>query len=161
MKVREEFVHDIPDLKHYSLSMLTAVMMVGPCTTFAWAGNEFQEQFKEYQEEVNSGNSALYKKEYESAIKHYSKAIEMSPFEAMHYFNSGIARFLSFRTRPNPSKIRNAYHEYQLRQRCETIAFSSHWSVTATTFRAHQGGICYNKINRVVISVIEKPRIKV
>ncbi len=95
MKVREEIMDDIPDLKHYSLSMLTAVMMVGPCTTFAWAGNEFQEQFKAYQAEVNSGKSALDKKEYESAIKHYSKAIEMSPFEAMHYFNRGIALYKS------------------------------------------------------------------
>ena len=61
------------------------------CSVFARADNAFQEQFKAYQVEVNSGKAALDKKEYESAIKHYSKAIEMSPFEAMQYFNRGIA----------------------------------------------------------------------
>jgi len=72
-----------------------AGVVVCLCSAFARAGSDFQEQFKAYQAEVNSGKEALDKKEYESAIKHYSKAIGMSPFEAMQYFNRGIALYKS------------------------------------------------------------------
>jgi len=95
VKVRKAFIQNIPDLKHYSLSLLLAGVVVCLCSAFARADNAFQEQFKAYQAEVNSGKAALDKKEYESAIKHYSKAIEMSPFEAMQYFNRGIALYKS------------------------------------------------------------------
>lgn len=93
MKVRKAFIKNIPDLKQYALSLLLAGAAVCLCSAFARAGSDFQEQFKAYQAEVNSGKAALDKKEYESAIKHYSKAIEMSPFEAMQYFNRGIALY--------------------------------------------------------------------
>ena len=91
MKVWKAFIQNIPDLKQYALFLLLAGVAVCLCSAFARADNAFQEQFKAYQAEVNSGKAALDKKEYESAIKHYSKAIEMSPFEAMQYFNRGIA----------------------------------------------------------------------
>jgi tetratricopeptide (TPR) repeat protein len=88
-------MNDIPDLKKYSLSLLTAVVVICLSASIAWGGNDFQEQFKAYQAEVSAGKAALDKKEYESAIKHYSKAIEMSPFEATQYFNRGIALYKS------------------------------------------------------------------
>jgi tetratricopeptide (TPR) repeat protein len=95
VKVWKAFIQNIPDLKHYALSLLMAGVVVCLCSAFARADSSFQEQFKAYQAEVNSGKAALDKKEYESAIRHYSKAIEMSPFEAMQYFNRGIALYKS------------------------------------------------------------------
>ncbi len=99
MIIRKAFVNDIPDLKKHSLFLLTAVMVIGLCASIAWAGNDFQDQFKVYQAEVNAGRAALDKKEYESAIKHYTKAIEKSPFEAMQYLNRGIAFYKSEMTK--------------------------------------------------------------
>jgi tetratricopeptide (TPR) repeat protein len=95
MMIRKAFMNDIPDLKKYSLSLCTALMAVCLCAAFAWADNDFQKQYKAYQAEVTAGKAALDKKEYASAIRHYSKAIEISPFEAMQYFNRGIARYKS------------------------------------------------------------------
>jgi tetratricopeptide (TPR) repeat protein len=95
VKVWKVFIQNIPDLKHYALSLLLAGVVVCLCSAFARADNDFQERFKAYQAEVNTGRSALDKKEYESAIRHYSKAIEMSPFEAMQYFNRGVAFYKS------------------------------------------------------------------
>jgi len=95
VKVWKVFIQNIPDLKQYAFPLLLAGVVVCLCSAIAWAGNDFQEQYKAYQAEVNSGKAALEKKEYESAIQHYAKAIEMSPFEAMKYFNRGIAYYKS------------------------------------------------------------------
>jgi len=95
VKIWKAFIRNIPYLKYYALCLLLAGVVVCLCASSAWAGNDFQDQFKAYQAEVNSGKAALDMKAYESAIKHYSKATEMSPFEAMQYFNRGIALYKS------------------------------------------------------------------
>ncbi len=59
--------------------------------TFVYADGEFVERYRAYQGYVQSGLAFLEKKDYASAITNYSRAIEMSPFEASHYFNRGIA----------------------------------------------------------------------
>ncbi len=57
------------------------------------ADNDFAGKYRAYQREVREGKETFDKKEYQIAIEHYSKAIEMSPFEATHYLNRGIARY--------------------------------------------------------------------
>jgi Flp pilus assembly protein TadD len=59
--------------------------------TFVYADGEFVERYSAYQGYVQSGLASLEKKDYASAITNYSRAIEMSLFEASHYFNRGIA----------------------------------------------------------------------
>lgn len=98
-------MHNISAQKKYYLVPITAVMVICLCTTLAWACNDFQIQYKAYQAEVNAGRMALDKKEYESAINHYTKAIGMSPFEANHYFNKGIALYKS-------GKIKDAEEDF-------------------------------------------------
>jgi len=61
----------------------------------AYADGEFSARYRAYQAKVRAGKEALDKKDYQSAIEHYSKSIEMSPFEAMLYVNRGIALYQS------------------------------------------------------------------
>lgn len=60
-----------------------------------YAGNEFAEKYRAYQVEVRAGKASLDKKDYQSAVNHYSKAIEQSPFKASLYYNRGIALYKS------------------------------------------------------------------
>ena len=53
--------------------------------------NTFVEEYQDYQNAVNAGKTSLNKKDYQAAIEHYTKAIEMSPFVASHYYDRGIA----------------------------------------------------------------------
>lgn len=59
LKVRKAFMNNISALKKYYLFPLTSVMVICLCATFARAGNDFQEQYKAYQAEVNAGRAAL------------------------------------------------------------------------------------------------------
>ncbi len=61
----------------------------------AHAEGEFAEKYRAYQAEAKSGQEALNNKSYSSAIEHYSNAISISPFEAMLYFNRGMAFYKS------------------------------------------------------------------
>jgi tetratricopeptide (TPR) repeat protein len=54
-------------------------------------GDDFQKQYRAYQGYARSGYTAFQKKEYSKAIEHYTKAIEMSPFVASHYYYRGLA----------------------------------------------------------------------
>jgi tetratricopeptide (TPR) repeat protein len=53
--------------------------------------NNFVEQYRAYQSAATAGKVSLNKKDYQAAIEHYSRAIEMSPFVASHYYDRGIA----------------------------------------------------------------------
>src|SRR4030042_2704016 len=53
--------------------------------------NTFVEKYQAYQNAVNAGKASLNKKDYQTAIEHYTKAIEMSPFVMSHYYDRGIA----------------------------------------------------------------------
>jgi tetratricopeptide (TPR) repeat protein len=53
--------------------------------------NTFIEKHRAYQNAVNAGKTSLNKKDYQAAIEHYTKAIEMSPFVGSHYFDRGVA----------------------------------------------------------------------
>jgi tetratricopeptide (TPR) repeat protein len=55
------------------------------------ADEDFAKRYQTYQQAVSSGKASLNKKDYQSAIEHYTKAIEMSPFVASHYYDRGIA----------------------------------------------------------------------
>jgi len=56
-------------------------------------GGDFQKQYRLYQGYVRAGYGALNQKRYKEAIDQYSKAIEISPFEASHYYHRGLARY--------------------------------------------------------------------
>jgi tetratricopeptide (TPR) repeat protein len=60
-----------------------------------YADSAFAEKYRAYQAEVRAGKEAFDKKDYQAAIEHYSKAVGMSPFEAMLYFNRGLALYKS------------------------------------------------------------------
>ena len=55
--------------------------------------NNFVEKYQDYQNAVNAGKTSLNKKDYQAAIEHYTKAIEMSPFVMSHYYDRGIALY--------------------------------------------------------------------
>jgi len=56
-------------------------------------GDNFLKRYREYQGYVSAGYACIEKKEYIRAIDHYSKAIEISPFVASHYYYRGLAWF--------------------------------------------------------------------
>ena len=55
------------------------------------ADEDFAKRYQAYQQAVSSGKASLNKKEYLAAIKHYTRAIEVSPFVGSHYYDRGIA----------------------------------------------------------------------
>jgi tetratricopeptide (TPR) repeat protein len=59
------------------------------------AQEEFEKRFRAYQSEVNTTTIAFNKKDYQTAVSHFSKAIEVSPFEAFSYYQRGIALYKS------------------------------------------------------------------
>jgi tetratricopeptide (TPR) repeat protein len=61
----------------------------------ATAADNFEATYKAYKGHVLSGSELLQKGDYQQAFVNFSKAIEMSPFEAMLYFNRGIALYKS------------------------------------------------------------------
>jgi tetratricopeptide (TPR) repeat protein len=61
----------------------------------ATAADNFEATYKAYKGHVQSGSESLQKGDYQQAVVNLSKAIEMSPFEAMLYFNRGIALYKS------------------------------------------------------------------
>jgi len=74
------------------------VSLVAASVAFApavYAESTFAEKYRAYQVEVRAGKDSLDKKDYQSAIEQYSKAIGRSPFEAMLYFKRGIALYKS------------------------------------------------------------------
>jgi tetratricopeptide (TPR) repeat protein len=82
---------------HFLLSTLhiIAILICLPiiCNTSAQANDEFAQQFQAYQQYVKSASAAFQKKDYPTVIVNYSKAIEMSPFEASNYYNRGISYY--------------------------------------------------------------------
>ena len=61
-----------------------------PFVSIIHAGDEFQEKYRTHQNAVNAGKASLNKKDYQVGIDQYTKAIEMSPFVASHYYDRGI-----------------------------------------------------------------------
>jgi tetratricopeptide (TPR) repeat protein len=55
------------------------------------AEEDFAKRYQGYQQAVSSGKASLNKKDYQAAIEHYTRAIEMSSFVASHYYDRGIA----------------------------------------------------------------------
>lgn len=51
----------------------------------------FTEWYKAYQDRTRSGYTAINKKDYIAGIDHYTRAIEISPFIASHYYYRGLA----------------------------------------------------------------------
>jgi len=54
-------------------------------------GDDFLKRYGEYQGYVRAGYAAINKREYIEAIDCYTKAIEISPFVASHYYYRGLA----------------------------------------------------------------------
>ncbi len=69
------------------------------------ADSALAEKYHAYQAEVRAGKEAFDKKDYQAAIEHYSKAVGMTPFEAMLYFNRGLALYKS-------EKLKEAEEEF-------------------------------------------------
>jgi len=44
------------------------------------AEDDFSKRYQTYQKVVSSGKASLNKKDYQAAIEHYTRAIEMYPF---------------------------------------------------------------------------------
>lgn len=61
----------------------------------ASAAEDFSATYKAYKGQVQSGSDSLRKEDYQQAITQFTRAIGMSPFEAMLYFNRGIALYKS------------------------------------------------------------------
>ena len=61
----------------------------------SWADDAFAQKYEGYQRTTSEGKAALGRKDYQAAIDNYTKIIEMSPFEAMPYFNRGLAQYKS------------------------------------------------------------------
>ncbi len=53
--------------------------------------DDFLKRYREYQGYVRAGYAAINNKKYIEAIDYYSKAIEISPFVASHYYHRGLA----------------------------------------------------------------------
>ncbi len=84
-------------MRNIGLFLIIFVSMV-LCCGWAFAqekseGVGFEEQYKAYQSEARAGKRAVDKKDYQQAIEHYNRAIEMSRFEAANYYNRGLALF--------------------------------------------------------------------
>jgi tetratricopeptide (TPR) repeat protein len=71
---------------------ISAVVLM---SSLAYPNDDLADKFRAYQGAVSAGKTALNKKNYGAAIKHFSDAIEVSPFEALLYFNRGIAFYKS------------------------------------------------------------------
>jgi len=57
--------------------------------------DDFSEKHRAYQNDVSAGRTALDKKDYESAIKYFTNAISVSPFEGSNYYDRGVAHYKS------------------------------------------------------------------
>jgi tetratricopeptide (TPR) repeat protein len=57
------------------------------------ADDPFAAKYRAYQAELAGGMASFDKKDFQSAIQHYSKAIEMSPFVATSFYQRGIALY--------------------------------------------------------------------
>jgi len=55
------------------------------------AADDFMEKYRAYQAEVSAGKHSFDTRDYAKAIEHYTKAIDMSPFEVSHYYQRGVA----------------------------------------------------------------------
>lgn len=93
----------IPYVFLFSLSAMGAVSVPA-----AYAENEFAGKYRTYQAEVKAGKETFDKKEYQAAVEHYSRAIAMSPFEAMLYFNRGMAFYKSGKLKEAEEDFDNA-----------------------------------------------------
>jgi tetratricopeptide (TPR) repeat protein len=54
---------------------------------------DFVNNFRTYQSAVRDGKVAFNKKDYQKAAAHYSRAIELSPYEANLYYDRGVALY--------------------------------------------------------------------
>lgn len=55
--------------------------------------DEFGDRYQAYQRHTRAGRAALKKGDYALAIDRYTRAIEVAPFVASHYFDRGLARY--------------------------------------------------------------------
>jgi tetratricopeptide (TPR) repeat protein len=64
-------------------------------TSVVYADDALSKQYRTYKALIKTGKVSLRKKDYQTAIDKYSKAIEMSPFEASSYYSRGVALYKS------------------------------------------------------------------
>jgi Flp pilus assembly protein TadD len=83
------------DKKMRSIILSISLLITSLYLSAGYANDDFASRYKAYKDHVQSASSAFQKKDYTTAITHYSKAIEMSPFEINSYYNRGIAYFKS------------------------------------------------------------------
>ncbi len=78
----------------FLISFLSGILITGS-NSFSneIKAKDFQRQYRQYQGQVRAGYVAIKKKQYAEAIKYYSKAIEVSPFVASHYYYRGLALY--------------------------------------------------------------------
>ncbi len=76
----------------FSVLIIYCVLLAGHVSSSDLEGsNSFLKRYREYRGHVRPGYTAMNKKDYEEAIDHYTKAIELSPFVASHYYQRGLA----------------------------------------------------------------------
>jgi len=77
------------------ITFYVAAAFIASCQRDAFAGDEFSEKYRAYQNDMSTGRAELEKKDYEAAIKYFSSAISASPFEASNYYDRGVAYYKS------------------------------------------------------------------
>jgi len=88
-------LHHFINPKNTSLFLLLflCVALMDGCASLAARreSDDFRQWHKEYQGYARAGKIAINKKKYREAIDHYTRAIELSPFEVSHYYYRGLA----------------------------------------------------------------------
>jgi tetratricopeptide (TPR) repeat protein len=83
------------DMNIIALSHRCACLFIGlflcQVSTGLCADDELAERYRQYMQAVQAGLAAINIQDYVKAIDHYTKAIDQSPFVAMHYYYRGLA----------------------------------------------------------------------
>lgn len=119
-----------PNNNRLLMTIFLCGVLSGACASLSdrRSGDNFLLEYRVYQGHVRAGDAAVNKKDYEKAIDRYSKAIDISPFVASHYYYRGLARY-------NKGNRDGAMDDFD-----KVIVLDSTWR-TAYVYR----GLCHEK----------------
>jgi tetratricopeptide (TPR) repeat protein len=93
----KRFLYSLPYVNPLIFVSLASFFIISSTSFISsvYAGDEFAGEYRAYQTHAREGKAAFHKKNYQTAIIHYSRAIELSPFEVDSYYKRGIALYKS------------------------------------------------------------------